>query len=106
MKKFQNYDIQIEWLQALESYIHQLLDIHKEKLKEIGQEIIENILQKIEKPENKFFISFFICKVVGDYFIDILLSDFIELEEIKLQEFLGEDYEKFKKEQEKEPMPN
>ena len=91
-----DFDSHIEWLQALDEYVNKLLDDHKDKLEEVGKYLVENILHKIEKG------TFYICQKVGDYFTQFLLDDFIKLEEIKLKEVLGDDYEKIKEMEEEE----
>jgi len=97
-----DFDSHIEWLQELDEYIDKLLDDYKDKLEEVGKYLVENILHKIEKGTNKFVISFYICQKVGDYFTQFLLDDFIKLEEMKLKEVLGDDYEKIKEMEEEE----
>jgi len=64
----------------LEYFLYTLLDNHKDKIETIVKDIKEHILDKIEKPENKFYITFLICDIVKTYFSDLISQDFLDIE--------------------------
>ncbi|RKX56563.1 MAG: hypothetical protein DRP29_09470 [Thermodesulfobacteriota bacterium] len=64
----------------LEYFLYTLLDNHKDKIEAIIKDIKEHILDKIEKPENKFYITFLICDIVKTYFSDLISQDFLDIE--------------------------
>ena len=69
----------------LEYFLYTLLDNHKDKIEAIIKDIKEHILDKIEKSENKFYITFLICDIIKIYFSDLISQDFlnIEIEELE-----------------------
>ena len=64
----------------LEYFLYTLLDNHKDKIEAIIKDIKEHILDKIEKPENKFYITFLICDIIKTYFSDLISQDFLDIE--------------------------
>ena len=64
----------------LEYFLYTLLDNHKDKIETIVKDIKEHILDKIEKPENKFYITFLICDIIKTYFSDLISQDFLDIE--------------------------
>ena len=64
----------------LEYFLYALLDNHKDKIETIIKDIKEHILDKIEKPENKFYITFLICDIIKTYFSDLISQDFLDIE--------------------------
>ena len=64
----------------LEYFLYTLLDNHKDKIETIIKDIKEHILDKTEKPENKFYITFLICDIVKTYFSDLISQDFLDIE--------------------------
>ena len=64
----------------LEYFLYTLLDNHKDKIEAIIKDIKEHILDKIEKAEDKFYITFFICDIVKTYFSDLISQDFLDIE--------------------------
>ena len=69
----------------LEYFLYTLLDNHKDKIEAIIKDIKEYNLERIEKPENKFYITFLICDIIKTYFSDLISQDFlnIEIEELE-----------------------
>jgi len=64
----------------LEYFLYTLLDNHKDKIETIVKDIKEHILDRIEKPENKFYITFLICDIIKTYFSDLISQDFLNIE--------------------------
>jgi len=64
----------------LEYFLYTLLDNHKDKIETIIKDIKKHILDKIEKPENKFYITFLICDIIKTYFSDLISQDFLDIE--------------------------
>ncbi|QER41887.1 hypothetical protein F1847_03665 [Thermodesulfobacterium sp. TA1] len=102
MTKVPHFDNQIEWMIELEEYVYKLLKDYKEEFEKIAKSIDENFMSHVKDPKNRFFISFFISKIVGEYFTNFLLGDFIKLEEIKLREALEDDYDEIKAKEEED----
>jgi len=64
----------------LEHFLYTLLDNHKDKIETIVKNIKEHILDRIEKPENKFYITFLVCDIIKTYFSDLISQDFLDIE--------------------------
>jgi len=89
-------------IRKLEDKIDKLLKSHKAEIEKISKDINEKILWKFHSDENRLYMSFYVAQMIGNHFLDYLLADQIELEEIKLREVLGEeDYKKMKEIEEK-----